>query len=305
MTTGADEIDVSRATSQAVALRRYHWLARLEARTLPHFNQLVVWSLLVTAAVLAAWVFPVHEGERRGFVSLLSWLPDEIVRSRWTWVAFRGLLIAGIALWAFQKLLPWSCWLTVIGFTGLWSLHVETTYNTAHIFHMANMLLVIQALWITGDTALINQRLREKTFWTLPLIPRWVSLASIAYIGIFHTAAGLSKLWYSGPGWANGTSLQLWTYLWGYPWSPTTQLILSSREFAQALQVLTLVIETSGVLAIVPRLRPWIGLGLLGFYFGVLATFDYGFQFNALFTALYFLPVEVRLTHAAKSRQLE
>lgn len=285
-------------------LRESSWLARLEERTLPHFNQLIIGTLLATAAALACWPFAVHEGERRGFVSLLSWLPDDFVRSGWTWYAFRSGLLAGIALWAFQRLLPWSCWLVVIGFTGLWSLHVETTYNTAHIFHMANMLLVIQALWITGDAALIRQRLRDKTFWKLPLVPRWVSLASLAYIGIFHTAAGLSKLWFSGPAWANGTSLQLWTYLWGRPWSPTTQLILSSREIAQALQVLTLIVETAGVLAVLPRLRPWIGLGLLAFYFGVLATFDYGFQFNALFTALYFLPVEDRLTQTAKSRQL-
>jgi hypothetical protein len=305
MTTTADEIDAAHETSSSpAATQAAGWLAHLEERSLPHFNQVVVWTLLLTAAVLACWQFEMHEGQRRGFVSLLSWLPDNIVRSGWTWVAFRLVLILGIVLWACQRLLPWSCWLVVVGFAGLWSLHVETTYNTAHIFHMANMLLVIQALWITGDAALINQRLRDKTFWTLPLVPRWVSLASIAYIGIFHTAAGLSKLSFSGPAWANGTSLQLWTYLWGRPWSPTTQLILSSRRFTQALQALTLVVETAGVLAIFPRLRPWIGLALTAFYLGVLATFDYGFQFNALLTALYFLPVEDRLTQAAKSRQL-
>ena len=54
----------------------------------------------------------------------------------------------------------------------------------------------------------------------------------------------------------------------------------------------TLVMETSGVLAVFPRLRTWIGLALVGFYVGVLLTFDYGFQLNLLFTALYLLPVE-------------
>jgi len=304
MTTTADEIDAALEDSPPATLRQPSWLVQLEERSPPHFNQVVIWTLLATAAILACWLFDMHEGQRRGFVSLLSWLPDGVLRSGWTWGAFRLVLIVGIVLWALQRLLPWSCWLVVIGFTGLWSLHVETTYNTAHIFHMANMLLVIQALWITGDAALIKQRLRDKTFWKLPLVPRWVSLASIAYIGIFHTAAGLSKLWFSGPAWANGTSLQLWTYLWGRPWSPTTQLILSSRRFTQVLQALTLVVETSGVLAIIPRLRPWIGLALTAFYLGVLATFDYGFQFNAILTALYFLPVEGRMTQAAKSRQL-
>ena len=275
-------------------------LARLEERTLPHFNQFVVWILLATAAVPAFWTFPIQTGERGGFVSLLSWLPDGAVASQATWLAFRAMLIVGIVLWALQRWLPWSCWLTVIGFTGLWSLHVETTYNTAHIFHMANMLLVIQAIWITADARLIRDRLSGQTFWQSPLVPRWVSLASIAYIGIFHTAAGLSKLLFSGPAWASGTSLQIWTYLWGYSWSPTTQMILSSRSFTRALQTLTLAVETAGILAIFPRLRPWIGLGLLAFYAGVLATFDYGFQFNALLTAVYFLPMEAWLTRRAR-----
>jgi hypothetical protein len=265
------------------------WLAALEERTLPQFNQLVVWALL-------------GDGPREGFASFLFWLPDAIVRNDWIWSSFRALLLVGIALWLFQRCLPWSCWLVVIGFSGLWSLHVETTHNTAHIFNMANMLLIIQAIWITADAPLIRLQLRATTYGRIPLVPRWVSLASIAYIGIFHTAAGLSKLTFSGPGWANGISLQLWTYLWGRPWSPTTQLILSSRTFTQWLQVGTLIIETAGILAIFPRLRPWIGCGLLAFYVGVLATFDYGFQFNALFTALYFLPFEKLITRAAERR---
>jgi hypothetical protein len=268
-------------------------------RTLPQFNQLVIWTLLAIAVVLAAWPFEINTGERAGVASFLWWLPDHVVRSGGTWLTFRSLLLAGSLLWFSNHLLPWSCWMVVFAFTGLWSLHVETTYNTAHIFHMANMLLVIQAIWITAEAPLVRARWRDGTFWQSPLVPRWVSLASIAYIGIFHTAAGLSKLTFSGPQWANGTSLQLWTYLWGRSWSPTTQLILSSRSITQALQALTLIFETAGVLAVFPRLRPIIGCGLTAFYVGVLATFDYGFQFNALLTALYFLPVERLLTQAA------
>ncbi len=268
------------------------WLEQLEERTLPHFNQFVIWCLLGTSTVLGCTGFRVHEGAREGVASLLFWLPDNVVRSSWTFLLFRAALFLGIGLWLFGRWLPWSCWLVVVGFTGLWSLHVETTYNTAHIFHMANMLLIIQAIWITADAPLIKARLADGTYWRLPLVPRWVSLASIAYIGIFHTAAGLSKLLYSGPGWANGTSLQIWTQLWGRRWSPTTTMILTSGRLTRGLQALTLLFETAGVLALLPPLRTLIGVGLLLFYLGVLATFDYGFQFNALFTALYFLPCE-------------
>ena len=69
-------------------------------------------------------------------------------------------------------------------------------------------------------------------------------------------------------------------------------MILGSRTLTAALQWGTLLLETAGVLAIFPRLRTAIGVGLLAFYAGVLLTFDYGFHFNALFTALYFLPFD-------------
>ena len=267
-------------------------LAQLNQRSLPHFNQLVIWLLLVSAAIMACLPFTVREGDRRGHATLLFWLPDAVLDSPAMFWLFRGLLVAGIVLWALNRWLPWSCWMVTLSMAGLWSMHVENTYNTSHIFHMANMLLAIQSIWITADAAQIKAALDGGKFWRTRLIPRWVSLAAIAYIGLFHTAAGLSKLAFSGPGWASGTSLQLWTYLWGFPWSPTTQWIVGSRTLARWLQVGTLVIETAGVFALVPRLRPWIGLGLVGFYAGVLVTFDYGFEFNALFTALYLLPVE-------------
>ena len=293
------------AVSDRPAAPTAGWAEHLHHRSLAHFNQLVVWCLLATAAILAVWpTFEIHAGTRQGHSTLLFWLPDAVLGSAAMFWLFRGLLAVGIALWAAQRWIPWSCWLTVVGFTGLWSMHVENTYNTAHIFHLANNLLVIQAIWHTADAAAIRDALARQTFWTTPLVPRWVSLASIAYIGIFHTAAGLSKLVESGPGWASGTSLQIWTYLWGYSWSPATWLITSSRTLTRILQIATLVFETAGILALIPRLRPWIGLGLLAFYGGVLATFDYGFQFNALFTALYFLPCEAWINERERARLL-
>jgi hypothetical protein len=280
------------------------WIDHLSGRSLPHFNQLVVWCLLATAAILAVWpMFQIREGQRHGHATLFFWLPDAWLDSPAVFWLFRVVLIAGIVLWVFNRAVPWSCWLTTIGFTGLWSMHVENTYNTSHIFHMANMLLVIQSIWHTADATAIKDALATGSFWTTTLVPRWVSLASIAYIGLFHTAAGLSKLTESGPGWASGTSLQIWTYLWGYSWSPTTHAIVGSRAFTRILQIATLMFETAGVLAIFPRLRPWIGLGLVGFYIGVLATFDYGFQFNALFTGLYFLPCEAWISAWAARRK--
>jgi hypothetical protein len=294
------------SASKSHANRFEVWIDHLHRRSLPHFNQLVVWCLLAAATIVACLIYPPQEGARHGHATLLFWLPDAALDSPALGWAFRAVLIVGILLWLFQRGLPWSCWLTTIGFTGLWSMHVENTYNTAHIFHVANMLLVMQSIWYTADRAAIRAALKSKQFWTTPLVPRWLTLASIAYIGLFHTAAGLSKLVESGPGWASGTSLQIWTYLWGYPWSPTTKLIVGSRTLTRILQAMTLVFETAGILAVFPRLRLWIGLGLIAFYAGVIATFEYGFHLNMLFTALYLLPFERwTLAWVAKSQAVQ
>jgi hypothetical protein len=278
-------------------------LPQLSQRQLVHFNQLVLGVLLVSAVVLALWPFTIHEGPRKGLASLLFWLPDAVVRSQSVWLVARGTLLAGAGLWLAGRGLPWSCWLTVAAYTTLWSLHVETTYQTAHIFHVPNTLLMFQALWYTADAPRLREARALGRFWRTPLVPRWLSLVSIAYLGLFHTAAGVSKLAASGWGWPSGVSLQLWVWLWGYPASPATQWVLASRTLARALQWATLVFETAGVLAVVPRLRPWIGAGLTLFYLGVLATFPYGFAFNAILTALYLLPCERWLLSAIIRRQ--
>jgi hypothetical protein len=271
-------------------------------RSLPHFGQLATWLLLGASLWLARYPYEIASGPRQGAGSVLSWLPAGALASPASFWICRGLLVAGVALWFWRKLLPWSCWLTAISFTALWSLHVENSWHTNHCFQMANNLLLIQALWETLCAREIRAATAAGKYWQTPLYPRWVTLAAVAYIGIFHTAAGLSKLSFSGFGWASGTSLQIWTHLWGRPWSPSTWLILHSRSFTQVLQAATLVVETCGVLAVFPRLRTWIGLATVGFYVGVLLTFDYGFQFNLLFTALYLLPVEWWIENYVRKR---
>jgi hypothetical protein len=281
------------------------WQSRLCPRSPPHFGQFINWALIGTAFFLLFLTFEQRTGERQVPTTVLSWLPYAWLSSAWLLWICRVLLVVGCLLWLFNRALPWSCWLTTVAFTALWSLHVETTYNTAHIFNLPNMLLVIQSLWITIEAPQINAAIKSGKYYEAPLLPRWVVLTGIAYIGIFHSAAGLTKLLYSGPGWANGVSLQLWTHLWGHSWAPSTWLILSSRTFTLSLQIATLVIETAGVLAVFPRLRTWIGLALVGFYAGVLLTFDYGFHFNALFTALYLLPVEPWISARAGKKSVE
>jgi hypothetical protein len=259
----------------------------------PQFGQTVTWVLLAACYVLAFLRFDVAIGERQGPATLLAWLPASLLASDALFHAFRVMLVAGATLWLLGRGLPWSCWLATLGFTGLWSMHMENTTNGAHIFNAANQLLVVQSLWYTFFAGEIREANREGRFWSTPLYPNWAFLLGLLYLGLFHTFAGLAKLLHSGLDWPNGVSLQLWAYWDGRPGSWTRELMIHHRPLVVALQWLTLVFETAAIVGVFSRrLRPWIGLMLVSFYIGVVLTFDYGFHLNLVLTALYFLPFD-------------
>jgi len=269
------------------------WLDALGTCTTPHFGQVVTWVLLAACYLLACLHFEVIEGPRQGPATMLSWLPESVLSSHTAFYAFRVLLVVGTTLWLLQVGLPWSCWLATLGFTGLWSMHVENTTNGAHIFNAANQLLVVQSLWYTFYARDIRTALSQGRFWTTPLYPNWAFWLCLFYLGLFHTSAGLAKVATSGLDWPNGVSLQLWAYWDGRPGSWTRELMINCRPLVVVLQWLTLIFETAAIVGLFSRrLRPWIGVMLLSFYFGVVLTFDYGFHLNLVLTALFFLPFD-------------
>src|ERR1051325_10533547 len=81
------------------------WLEWMNARTLPHFGQLATWLLLGASLWLARYPYEIASGPRQGPASLLSWLPAEALASpAILWVA-RGVLVIGVGLWIWRKLL--------------------------------------------------------------------------------------------------------------------------------------------------------------------------------------------------------
>ncbi len=272
------------------------FLDRLRERTLPHYGVLVLGTLLVSAVPLAgyfllAWPGARPHGDRTGPATVLSFLPDAVLLDRRTQIVCGVLFAAGAVLWVTHRLLPWSAWLTALAFTGVVALYAENATQLTHVAHLTNALLILYALWYhtcRDDTA---AALRHRRFWRTPIYPRWVYSCSVFAVGSFYGVSGLMKWLTSGPGWANGVSMQLWARLWGDPDSVWTRLILADRRFAAALQWGALVGETAGFVAIVSRrLRPWIGLLLIGFHVGQIAVFGWGFHANMMILALVFLP---------------
>ncbi len=271
--------------------------ARLHECALPHFGQTVNWVLIGICFLLGSLSFEVASGERQSPVTVLSGSLKLGLPRRNRSISCAVCCGVGAVLWLLGWATPWSCWLATLSFTGLWSLHMETTTNGAHIFNASNQLLIVQSLWMTFKHREMQTAIREGRFWSTPLYPNWAFWLGVGFLGLFHTYAGLAKLMHSGFGWANGTSLQLWAYWDGRLSSWTRELMIQNRSLTLILQWATLLFETAGIFALFDRrVRLVVGLAILSFYVGVLLTFDYGFHMNFVLTALYHLPFDKWLT---------
>ncbi len=270
------------------------WLLR---RSTPLFGQITLWVTLLCCSSLAVYFLAnaTHgqpAGPRQWPVTVFSWLPDRVLAwppAQW---AFAALFYASALLWAFRLAVPYSGWLTAIGITGTISLYVENHVDLTHTSHVAVMFTWIHALWYHVEAENIRRASADGTFWRAALYPEWVYWLGLSYIAMFYGFSGWLKLLHSGPGWANGVSMQIWTHMWGDPSSPFTGLILRHRWIAQVMQVLTLIAEAGAPLAIISRrARVVLGLLLIGFHIGAISVFKWGFHSNAVLIALHFLPV--------------
>jgi hypothetical protein len=274
-------------------------LERWGERSRLHYGLLVLLTLLVCGGVLCAYfVFyrpePGAAAERAaGPATWLSWLPETALHWRpLSWLC-GGLFMAGAVLWAAQRALPWSGWLTALSYNAAVALFLENARQATHVGHITGMMLLLYALWYQLYSADIRAALAAGRFWIAPLYPRWVAGAGVFYLGLFYGLSGVMKWLTSGPGWANGVSLQLWAQLFGDPHSWFTQAILGDRRVAVLLQWAALIGETSGLLAVISRrARPWVGLLLLSFHLGQIAVFGWGFHANMILIVLLFFPFD-------------
>ncbi len=278
-----------------VTLSRF--LDRLGERTRPHYGQVVLWTVLVCSCFLCIY-FELYWGEKRTSdvrtplpTSLLSFLPAEFLLNRRVIIGCGVLFFVGAALWALRRLTPWSGWLTALSFNAVVALYLENSSQETHVAHVAGGFLLIYALWYHCYRREIREADREGRFWRTALYPRWVYSLSVFYLGLFYALSGFNKLAVSGWSWPNGVSLQLWAELFGDKSSVFTQIILSNRTAAAAMQWAALIGECGGLVAIVSaRLRPLVGLLLIGFHVAQICVFGWGFHTNMAMLALVFLP---------------
>jgi hypothetical protein len=128
----------------------------------PHVGQCVTWALILVAVTQTSSRLPATSGERTGPVSVLSFLPDEIVAEPSLLLAARLALVAAGGLWALHLLLPYSSWLTAVLFTVVVALFNENSSRISHVFHLANLVMIVHALWFHFHWREIKRRLTPR-----------------------------------------------------------------------------------------------------------------------------------------------
>ncbi len=274
----------------------------------PRFGQISLWVLLATSSYLVlethlqyqhlpkgdnlsvlGYIFPVSfwdnpvilpAGKAAFFISALIW----------------AALPFACKLKGYEKQLPelikCCAWLCVASYFFVACTYWENLPWVRHKFVLPFWLLSVNALWYQFYANQIVQAFREGDYYKKELYPGWVYGASVFLIAMFYSFSGLSKL-LSTPNWADGTSLQLWTFAFGDQNSPVAKLILADRFNAKILQSGVLSLECLSALAIISGpLRVLIGIGLALFHCAVDLTFSIKIPFESqkILLLLYFLP---------------
>ena len=132
--------------------------------------------MLLCCSLILAWS-PIEfsVGERaESPATIYFWLPAGLKGSGLFFSLVRFGLTVSTLLWMFRKAVPWSGWATVILFTLMWSLRMENLTNGAHIFNIANWLLLIHAAWFHFYRDELRDATRRGDMSTALVYPRWV-----------------------------------------------------------------------------------------------------------------------------------
>jgi hypothetical protein len=271
----------------------------------PLFGQLTLWILIGVCIYISTEAHLGYQDYEKGTtVSLLGYvLPETFFDLPYTLVFFKGLFWVSIIVWG---LLPF------LGITGIWTMKVLTavvplmsvlSYTILvsifwenlpwfrHKFVVPNWVLLYYAMWYFFCRHEISVSIVNRNFWSnSDLYPRWVYLGSVFSIALLYNFGGVSKMLAAGLGWGEGLSLQLWVSMMGDPDFFLTDFILSDRVNAHFFQRGVTILQSLSLLAMIPNLRPVIGLGLIAFQSSVELTFGIPFRGNIILLAVFFLP---------------
>ena len=201
-------------------------------------------------------------------------------------IALKVMIFALLALWVLKRARRWIYAAAPVVFILLMSSVVESHFFVRHQTNFCAMAFVV-----LGAVRFFGCR-QGKTFDQVDPLPPWAFMTLVFYIGVSYTYSGLAKLHYSGLAWGDGRSLMMWIDVHATARDNILfHAITGSRFVAAALQTTTLVAETAAILMLfMPRLRPALGIVLVGFHASIEWLLGFGFYGN-VFLDLHLLVV--------------
>lgn len=266
-------------------------LGRYFSTTLPPLDgrlRMLVLGLLFALA---------HSRVFEGMVELLQFCPEGFYEPAGIMSWFGPQELAGIHRWADSLLLPLQiAWLmAIVGLGGRWPVLFvgvamlllqgwwKGCVGTGHAWYLPTYIFLVLGLFAGNDRYSLDAVLARR-FTAYPFrpaqpgsvaasgLPRGLALCLCVFV---MASAGLAKLAESGPGWADGASLQAYLTSVGNP-KPWGQwlfdLMVAHRWVSAALSVFTFVIELGAPLILFfPGLRLPYVLCAWGFHLGIMA----------------------------------
>lgn len=255
-------------------------------------KELTLLRITILIAIYFSWRIPLQEeAQWEHAITIFGLLPRELAYNFNLFVFLKiTTALSGVA-WFFMRALPLSAWLTTIGYTLTISQGLQTYFYTIHIYHVVNVILIVQSAWFHYYRRSIAKDLFSKRSLTAP---GWVLALLLYYLCFTYSLSGWTKLMHD-PSWANGTTLQLWIYTHGRPDSWVGKLLLWDQRIALSAQLLTLIAECAAFLALFSDLI-CILLGLILLTFHILTFFSFGHPFYgnivAVFVIMLWKPAE-------------
>jgi hypothetical protein len=248
------------------------------------------------------------EGLRVGTIAVVLWLALEIDQ-RWAhlpkgevvsvlglvvpdawWAAPAALwggrivLWSGAALWLLGRARRLAAWTTTAGMLWLGSLYWEDLPWFRHKMVLPFWLLV---LLVAAEHA----RVADRRAGLGAVAPVWVREGAVFALAAFYAGAGAHKLLASGPRWADGVALQLWLWRLGDHGSRVRAWVIEDATVSAIVASAALGLELAAALAVpLPRLRPWLALGLVALHVGIDRVLHIDFRTNVVLVALVLLP---------------
>lgn len=253
--------------------------------------------LIITLTVICVSPLAVDPALKLQPLSLLGMvIPTDFLMLPAVHAILQILTLIAIGLWVLKKATRWIYVATPILFIAFMSTVVESHYFIHHQSHFAAMALVLLgAARFSGSKPTKDLATNDSnTNQSAPVdpLPGWCFMLLVYYIGISYTFSGISKLYYSGWAWGDGSSLMMWVEAKASGRDNLLfELLTNHHWLASTLQTTTLITELFAILFLfIPRLRPIFGLVFVGFHLSIEILFGFSFIPN-IFLDAYILIV--------------